>query len=242
MIKLQRGERPEYLTEERVVELTESFKADKSNIVWKHKEIHAALLSSSSSKCAFCESELQVSASYMEIEHFKLKEVFPDQVVEWNNLLPSCKRCNTTKGRMNAETTPIINPFEIDPREHLTQQACRVYFKTPLGESTRDELNLNDGKLQKPRANAWNYVVDKIEEIHRDILLKDKPTKHDRNKLSRLLGSCQADRAFSAFTSAALHQSKEYPNLVLVLKGGDQWDEQMEELHQNSMVLALPIR
>lgn len=242
MIKLQRGEKPDYLTDEKVAELTESFKADKSNTVWKHKDIHAALLSSSSSKCAFCESELQVSASYMEIEHFKLKDDFPDEVVSWDNLLPSCKRCNTTKGTHDVVSEPIINPFDIAPREHLTQQGCRIYSKTELGESTREVLNLNDNKLTRPRFEVWNYVVNQLEDIYMDITQKIKLTRRDRNKVAGLLTLCQSDREFSAFASTALHQSEEYLKVVDILDKNGLWDEQLEILHQNSKGLILDKR
>ncbi|MFI8035207.1 HNH endonuclease [Acinetobacter sp. ABJ_C3_5] len=242
MIKLQRSEKPEFLTDEKVKELTDKFKANNNDDVWKQDCIHKALLLSSASKCAYCEIKVQVKSTYMEIEHFKDKSHFPDDVVEWLNLLPSCKRCNTTKSTHNVVTNPIINPFDIDPKDHLTQSAFRLYFKTDLGEETRDTLNLNDTKLTKPRAAVWDYVVDKIEELHRDIIPKQKITKHDRNKLSRLMVSCQADQAFSAFSATALHQSNEYLEIIAALKRSNQWDEQMEILHRESLRLVLDKR
>lgn len=242
MIKLKRGEKPKYLTDEKVEELTFLFKSDKSKSVWKHKDIHAALLLSSSSKCAFCEIELNLGSSYMEIEHFKLKNSYPDDVVSWDNLLPSCKRCNTSKLIHDVVVKPIINPFDVDPTEHLTQSACRIYFKTILGEQTRDVLDLNDPSLIRPRFEVWNFVIDRVEEIHRDTISKSKISKHDRNKLSRLLVSCQPDRAFSAFASTSLHSSEEYSDLVKVLKDSNQWDDYMEELHQNSLRLVISKR
>lgn len=242
MIKLQRGVKPSYLSNDKVNELTNRFKANKQDTVWKHKDIHSTLLQSSSSKCAFCESQLQVSASYMEIEHFKLKDVYPDEVVEWENLLPSCKRCNTSKLIHDVVIEPIINPYDVDPKAHLSQSACRVYAKTPLGHSTKEVLNLNDTLILRPRFEVWNYVTDKIEEIHRDFLEKSKFTRHDRNKLSRLLVSCQSDHAFSAFASTALHETNEYFEVVKILRENNQWDEQMEILHVNSLKLVLDKR
>ena len=242
MIKLQRGVKPAYLTVQKVSDLTAKFKADNSKVVWKQKEIHDALLTSSSSKCAFCEVQVNIGTSYMEVEHFKLKDLYPDDVVEWDNLLPSCKRCNTSKLIHDVIKVPIINPYDIDPKAHLTQSGCRIYFKTKLGEQTRDVLDLNDTSLTRPRFEVWNFVIDKVEEIYRDTLLKTKLTRHDRNKLARLLGSCQCDRPFSAFSSTALHQTKEYLEIVKILKKANQWDAQMETLHQNSLKLVLDKR
>lgn len=242
MIKLQRGVRPTYLSDQKVQELTDIFKANKGEVVWKHKEIHNALLISSFNKCAFCETKLQISSSYMEIEHFKSKDLFPEDVVDWNNLLPSCKRCNTTKSKHNVVLKPIINPFDIDPKDHLTQQGCRIYFKTDMGESTQEALNLNDEKLTRPRFEVWDYVVTSLEEMYKDLTQKTKLTKHDRNKLCRLLTSCQADRAFSAFASTALHQTPEYSLVINALRSAGQWDDQLEDLHQNSLRLVLDKR
>ncbi|SPL69141.1 HNH endonuclease family protein [Acinetobacter stercoris] len=242
MIKLQRGEKPDYLTDEKVKELTERFKANNKDTVWKHPNIHNALLLSSSSKCAFCEGRLQVGASYMEIEHFKPKDKYPSEVVHWTNLLPSCKRCNTSKSTHDVVDEPIINPFDVDPTEHLAQAGCRVYAKTQLGESTKFVLNLNDMLLTRPRYEVWNYVTDKIEEIYHDFSKKTKLTRHDRNKLSKLLVSCQPDHEYSAFASTALHESNEYLSVAIMLKEHNQWDEQMEFLHNESLKLVLDKR
>lgn len=242
MIKLQREPKPAYLSDAKVAELTATFKSDKKATVWKHNDIHSTLLTSSNSKCAFCESELQISATYMEIEHFKFKNDFPDDVVKWENLLPSCKRCNTKKGQHNVVVEPIVNPFDQNPKDHLTQAGCRIYFKDVVGKSTRDILDLNDDRLMRPRFEVWNYVTAKVEEIWEDLENKIRVTRHDRNKLSGLLISCQADRAFSAFASSALQECVEYLHIVEKLKINGVWDADIETLHQNSIALALDKR
>ncbi|ENV66149.1 Uncharacterised protein [Acinetobacter junii] len=242
MIKLERKEKPEYLSNEKVAELTERFKINKKDTVWKHTDIHSALLLSSSSKCAFCEAQLQTGTAYMEIEHFKDKDTYPEHVVDWENLLPSCKRCNTTKGTHDVVTEPIINPFDTDPKEHLTQAVCRIYFKTQLGESTRDVLNLNDDRLLRLRFETWNYVINQVESIYYDMERKTTLNRRERNKLANLLTSCQSDRAFSGFASTALHQSVEYTKIIALLKNHNLWDDHLELLHTSSLNLILDCR
>ncbi|MFV5365419.1 HNH endonuclease [Acinetobacter oleivorans] len=242
MIKLHKKPKPSYLTAIKIKELTDRFKANNKDTVWKHSSIHSKLLESSSSKCAFCESPLQISATYMEIEHFKLKDKYPDEVVEWENLLPSCKRCNTSKGNHDVVSEPIINPFETDPKDHLSYAACRFYFKTELGEVTRDVLNLNDERLMRPRFEVWNFIVDSIEDIHSQIINKTNLSRHDRNKLVKLLTFCQSDQAFSAFASTALHNSPEYAEVKQILKREGLWDEDLETLHQKSIKLVIDKR
>ena len=92
MIKLQREPKPEFLTKEKVSDLTAHFKANPKVTVWKHEEIGKILLKSSTNKCAYCECVLQIEDSYMQVEHFKDKDTYPDDVINWDNLLPSCER------------------------------------------------------------------------------------------------------------------------------------------------------
>ncbi|MEB5475998.1 HNH endonuclease [Acinetobacter pollinis] len=242
MIKLDRAERPAYLSDDKVDELTNLFKSDKKHTVWKHKDIHSALLISSNDKCAFCESALQISSAYMEIEHFKPKDDFPDNVVEWGNLLPSCKRCNTKKGTHNVVNEPIINPFDIDPKKHLTQEGCRIYFKDHLGKTTREVLDLNDKRLVQPRFEIWNYIRSKLEEIWEDLESKNKLTKRDTNKLRGLLVSCQADKPFSSFASASFLGCPDHLAVVEKLKSSSLWDDDIDDLYQKLAALALDKR
>lgn len=114
MIKLERQPKPNYLSEAAVIELTEKFKSDGSS-VWNHPQIKTPLLASSYEKCAFCECSLSDESKYMEVEHFKYKSLYKDLVVEWTNLLPTCKRCNIAKGIHDVTADLIVNPYEVDP-------------------------------------------------------------------------------------------------------------------------------
>ena len=54
--------------------------------------------------CAYCETkcdELETAANSVNVEtidHFRPRSRFPDQSLEWLNLVYSCKRCNRVKG------------------------------------------------------------------------------------------------------------------------------------------------
>ena len=100
MIKLVRENRPDFLTDEKILELTTNFKSTKSS-VWNNKHIKKPLLQSSHGKCAYCECPLTSDSNYMEVEHFEDKHHNEDKVVVWENLLPSCKKCNGSKGIHN---------------------------------------------------------------------------------------------------------------------------------------------
>ena len=109
MIPLQRAPKPDYLTDEKVQELTNQYQLNIKNTVWKSLEIKEPLLESSNKKCAYCECILQEKDSYSQIEHFHPKLLYPQEVVLWDNLLPACGRCNAHKGDHNTVKIPIIN-------------------------------------------------------------------------------------------------------------------------------------
>jgi len=143
MIKLKREQKPEYLSDEKVHELTNEFKSSKKT-VWNNDFIKVPLLNSSYGKCAYCECPLTTESNYMEVEHFEDKNNNPEKVVSWKNLLPSCKKCNGSKGTHDVVSEPIINPFEDEPREHLSMRLYRLQGKTSKGITSIEVTDLNN--------------------------------------------------------------------------------------------------
>ncbi|MEY4905923.1 MAG: hypothetical protein RLZZ292_3738 [Bacteroidota bacterium] len=121
MIKLEYAPQPTELNATWQTTQTSLFKTT-GKAVWKVAFIEKALLASSFQKCAYSESLLGEEGKYMEIDHFYCKSLFPDKVVEWENLLPSNKKCNIVKDDHNVETEPIINPYKDNPKDHFYLQ------------------------------------------------------------------------------------------------------------------------
>ncbi|RDA70450.1 hypothetical protein DVH07_04120 [Hafnia paralvei] len=238
MIKLEKGRKPKYLFDKEK-ELTELFKKDKKKAVWKNEKIAIALLESSSYKCAYCECKLQKEDSYMQIEHFKDKDTYPDEVVDWDNLLPSCARCNRKKWILDVVKNPIINPYIDNPQHHLKQQAFRLYSKDLKGETTITKLFLNDDeRLVYPRFLASNEINKQLTEL----ITYSKDLDNLRNGVTRILQSCQANQPYSAFIAYALHSNQDYKILTKLLSSNNLWDEDLAELHRNSLSIILESR
>lgn len=105
----------------------------------------------------------------MQVEHFKDKDSYPDDVVNWDNLLPSCSRCNRKKWTLDVVAKPIINPYIDNPKSHLCQQAFRLYSKDIKGETTITELFLNDDdRVVYPRFLASNEIGKQLTELISD--------------------------------------------------------------------------
>jgi len=115
MIKLDRTPKPVELTAELQVTLTDEFKSTGKS-VWNVDFIKKGLLVFSNDKCCYCEANINEESKYLEVEHFHHKDTYKDEVLEWENLLPSCKKCNGTKNDHDTKLEPIIDPSKIDPK------------------------------------------------------------------------------------------------------------------------------
>ena len=241
MIKLEKGEKPPYLNEEKVKELTEKFKLNSKSTVWKHTEIIDYLLRSSNFKCAYCECQLQLEDSYMEVEHFKCKSLYPDSVVDWKNLLPSCGRCNKKKKDLDVVSTPIINPYEEDPKLYLSIENYYLYAKggeDSKGQKTIDRLDLNDERLVLAIFNVCKNINRDMIKLARnvnDIILV-------RNGISTILQLCQPDKAFSAFLAFTLINNKDTKIIKQALIDNDLWDDDLNEMYETCKKIALDSR
>lgn len=129
MIKLKCANPPTYLSYQKKQDLTDKYKTHGTN-VWNKKEIKDALLRISHDKCAYCECEIGSAAGYLEVEHFIAKSIDPDKVLEWENLLPSCKSCNGKKGSHDVIAEPIINPYKDEPKNHLSFIHARLKYQS----------------------------------------------------------------------------------------------------------------
>ena len=93
MIKLERMEKPEELTEEKQKTLTEEFRKNRQKDVWNQTYIRENLLMESNYKCAYCECFVGKGYKEMNVDHFHYKEKYVEEVVKWEDLLPSCPHC-----------------------------------------------------------------------------------------------------------------------------------------------------
>lgn len=235
MIKLTRGETPEFLTMEKTVELTEKFKSSGTS-VWNNSNIKIPLLRSSNGKCAYCECSLTTESNYMEVEHFEDKKHNPEKVVKWDNLLPSCKKCNGAKGSHNVNNEPIVNPYLDDPREHIALRLYRFRGKTSIGERTIDVTNLNHSE----RLVFSRFLIgEKISELiniawERFDLYQIKKDSKTRNRLlgviEGLLKECQKSAAYAASSATILLTDYKFIELVQAMKLSLVWNEDLETL------------
>lgn len=244
MIKLTLIDRPVELTDEVCQQLTDKYKADKSR-VWDKEYIKDALLKMTNNKCAYSEAPLNKHGTYMEVEHFRCKEKYPNQVVEWGNLLPACKTCNTTKGEWDVEKDgDIVNPLVDNPQDYLFVNAFRYYAKNnnKKGKDTITELNLNNtDQFTKPRFEIYSRIIDTLRDNVEKLCSDDTPRKQKNtlNRIKQCLNEAFPQYPYSAVLATSVLESEEYASMKKLVQEKDLWDNQFDELENTLKSIAL---
>lgn len=248
MIKINRAEKPKKLADKEE-ELANQFLKDRKKTVWDKKYIKDALYKMSYGKCCYCETKLTEEGKYMQVEHFHPKSLYPDEVVKWENLLPSCNRCNIKKGAHDTYKDEIINPCEDNPKDYLYMENYRYKCieNNTKARHTIDLLYLNDSdELVLPRVKIGEGIQDNIhdlmvrvnqynEEIDKSIISKNRIVNCTKNLLK--LG--QPSNEYSATIATIIQTDKEFKIVKNLMKKNKIWDEELEELELETKKIAL---
>lgn len=242
MIKLERSEAPEKLTADFIREGVRQFKETKKS-VWNVSWLKEALLNQSHRKCAYCEGKLGEKSEYMEVEHFKDKSDYPDDVLTWDNLLPSCKHCNGHKSNHDVVKEPIVNPFVDEPKAHLGLHHYLYKGKDEKGKATISVLDLNDSEqLVVVRFKVGAAINQELEERLEEIesgFSNQRARSRFRNKMLKLMKACLPEAEYSAVCATELVTSSEYKDIVERMKAEEIWNEEFESMNQKIASIAM---
>lgn len=243
MIKLTLIQKPKELTTEVERQLVSEFKSNGTS-VWKKPYIENALLQMTHNKCAYSEQFVNQKSSYMEIDHFKSKDTYKDEVVRWGNLLPSCKKCNTTKHDHDVMKEPIVNPLIDEPKDYMYVKTFRFYKRDEKGKMTIETLALNDRlHFVDPRSKMGLDIADHLDCLY-DKLRTDDTERKRRNTLSKIkstLESCGPEHEYSAVISTyILYEFDTYNEMEQYLRNEGLWDSELDDIKSRLEVIAMP--
>lgn len=175
---------------------------------YRHPQIKAALVEETKGKCAYCESKL-LHIHHGDVEHIYPKSLAPDKSFEWENLTLSCEVCNQNKSNRDPFIEAIIDPYLIDPAQHLLFMGPLIFAKgTPHGISTEKILDLNRGELVERRKEQ----LEKIMGIYQTLLRADLPLSARKAIYSDLLN--KEGGQSSPYTSMNTHAIGVMANIV----------------------------
>lgn len=243
MIKLKRGPVPQELTPEVVTDKVAQYKQTEES-VWNEPYIKRGLLDMSQGKCCYCECNVAEECKYVEVEHFHDKKRYPDEVVDWDNLLPACKRCNSHKNGHDTKVEPIVDPSKEDPREHLSLFRCAIFRpKNEKGRNTIDVLALNDQeRLAAKRLVISGEMAIKVGELRewaKKLVDGTWSGTHYRRKLmngvTELFQSCGSAATFSAVKTTAVLTDPMYDGLKTDMQRLEIWTLEMSDLERSML-------
>ena len=154
-----------------------------------------------SSKCAFCERNVELSSG--RIEHFRPKSQYVDLTFDWNNFLYSCEVCNNRQNKgskfpLDCDGTQLlINPTDedCDIYEYLEfywdkeTKLASVVGKDGRGKVVQEILDLNRKDLMKHRSGKLKNLL----------FLFTYAKKGDQEAIEYLIQSCKIDEEYTAF-------------------------------------------
>jgi hypothetical protein len=145
----------------------------------------------------YCEGVID-DVSYSAVEHVHPKSLFPELVLDWDNLGLVCTRCNTNKGDYSSDRTDLalLNPYADLVADHLEFIGAVV---AAADGSSRGENTIRQLRLMK-RPDLWVAKMRRIEEIEVRIRLWQKELDPDTKQLlaEDLRDALSREREYSA--------------------------------------------
>ncbi len=163
---------------------------------YHHKDIKEVLFNCSHEKCSYC--EIIPSSSYMEVDHFEPKSRYPELVLDWDNLLPACRKCNSYKSNHDTRVFPIINPTKINPEPYFDYSFLSINPSNTspdwyLSKRTIDVCNLNRYELSKERTELLSHLDNyqrNLESALRNLVNSDTELKKSR-RIEKIIESIE---------------------------------------------------
>lgn len=237
MRKIELCKAPVELTPQTVQRLTDEFKTS-GKVVWRKEYIKKALLEMTFYKCIYSEVSLGENSTCEEVEHFYPKSIYPDKVVEWGNLMPTCKICNAKKGDVDPNKVALINPYIDNPSDYIAFSGfiCVAINRNAKGKNSILYYNLNNAHFTRPRKHQIEQndeVLSRLAEELNEGLIAGNPTKRFLARLKSVLQSAQPSEPYSVCTGTALLKSDVYKTIKKELTAKEMWSAELNHLEEN---------
>jgi uncharacterized protein (TIGR02646 family) len=213
MIKLQKGPIPNALDEnaakwtkallDKIANGEKPTDAEKSK--YRREDVKAALVAETNGKCAYCESKIK-HIHHGDVEHIYPKSLDPSKSFEWENLTLACEVCNQFKSDYDPYVEHIIDPYLIDPEQHLRFFGGLIYSRgTPHGNASKEILRLQRPALVEQR----NEHIDNIMKIYGRIFDVSLPLGVRQAIYDDLVGTyTDGSAAYSAMAKCLVDQMR----------------------------------
>lgn len=207
------------------------------------RSIKKALTEMSYGKCAYCECKLDIESKDVTIDHFSPKVSNDSLVVEWNNLLPACLRCNRKKNR---KEDPIINPCEENPKAYIGVKKSSFRLtainSSVIGKNTISVVGLNDiERVIQPRMRVIEKIIENLEGLYEDINnLTEIPRKYI-DRCENYLSQALKDREYAAMAAAKVLDDPLFNKIKKIFIDKGVWNIQLQNIEEELSEIALEV-
>lgn len=247
MIRLTLPPKPEQLTAELEQTLVETFKQTQ-NAVWNLPWLERPLLEMTNHKCAYCEQRLGEGVN-ITLDHYVHKSHMPERVADWENLLPCCQSCNSSKSTYNVSREPFLNPVGTEIQMHLEMSAGGMLKGiTEAGRAVITRLKLNQSDQKAPPKfrliQEMTKILEDCEDLWENLAVSNSARERTklRNKVEALLNMAQPSSAFSAVAATILLHEPRFATSKECLERLNDWSPNLEQMLQVATQNALVLR
>ena len=175
MILLHKGGEPKVLQDNATAWTAELVTAyvgggkptDAQSTRYRHSDVKDAIIAETHGKCAYCETKV-IHSQPGDIEHIFPKSLDRTKTFEWSNLTLACRTCNANKSNRDPLAEHIIDPYIIDPTDHLVFLGPLVASSgTVAGTNTSAILELHRASLTEDRQNLIQKHLLVYEQVSR---------------------------------------------------------------------------
>lgn len=221
-------------------------KTQRNSVVnrYRNEEIQDAIEDITNGHCVFCGSSIG-TVSYINIEHFLPKSVYPHLTFEWENLFPACQACNGKKLALdpNNPATLLIHPRNDAPESLLEYNGLNIQATTldtaNKGSFTIQKLALNTRlPLLRAKSQKLYLLFREIAPIQSKVLKVNSLTQNAAIKKHVLTLKHAID-----YLKSLGNYDQEYPGLVRYFLRNDQTIQnaiQLINIHSNLIGLSSP--
>jgi hypothetical protein len=144
-------------------------------------------------------------------------------LVDWDNLVPTCKKCNVQKSAHDTVKEPIIDPYKDDPERVFEYDGLFIKAKTgamaAIAQKTIDVCKLNEGRLLNQRADIL-VALRALEQNLGNAISNNISARNLQESLSIINAFEQPEQKLAGFCRAFLRNSKSYQSAKTIAAGG----------------------
>ncbi len=152
---------------------------------YRHAQIRAALRTTSSRKCFYCEQALDRAEET--VDHYVEVAEQPELAFAWTNLYLCCGGCQNKRTNLQLSNDDCIDPCAVshDPKKHLLFRREQIFPRSASsrGGNTIRKYELDREGLNTKRARALSHLAERLIMIAAE---KRAPNNQERDWIQSL--------------------------------------------------------